>query len=131
MTDLVVGHVSVVHPGGASCVSRDSREGGSAAAALARRKTQQHSDPGSRFVPLVSESYGRLCVEAIDFLHELAAVAASHGEVVPAAIVRHVRLQLSVALCKGNGILFRRGYGSLARVSGHDFRLGAPVPFAE
>jgi hypothetical protein len=92
MTDLVVGDVSVVHPGGAACVGRASREGGSAAETRARQKTLQHSEPGKRFVPLVSESYGRLYGEADAFLHELAAVACQ-GDVTPAAVLGPARLR--------------------------------------
>jgi hypothetical protein len=40
-------------------------------------------------VPLVSETYVRLCVEADDFLQELIAVASSHDAMESAAVVRY------------------------------------------
>jgi hypothetical protein len=76
MADLMVRDVSGRPPG----VPRVSAVPVERAAAMRpRRKTQQHSELGSHFVPLVSESYGRLCVEADDFLHELATVTSRHG----------------------------------------------------
>jgi hypothetical protein len=123
-------------PVGTLGVRHTSKEGGSTAAASARYKMLKHSEPGSPFVPLVSESYGRLCAEAYEFLYERAAVASRSGEVESAAMHRYTRVQLSIALAKGIENMFVvvlvlwPGSRGVISASGRRFRL-LSEPFAE
>ena len=123
--DILLGDVAVVHPGQASMGARPSTVPGHAADRRSADKTRKHAAPGFTFVPLVMETYGRLGQEAREFLRTL---CASVHNMDRAAALQYGRSRLSVALVKGNGIVFRRCYRLLAQAAGRDFRPGADVP---
>jgi hypothetical protein len=63
------------------------------------------------------ETYGKMSVETSGFLRDLVSHAFS-DEGSAAAAFRISRMRLSVALCKGNGVVFQRSAGLLARTTG-------------
>ena len=67
----------------------------------------------------------------MELLSTLADGAAASGKVDRAGFVAGALRELSVALCKGNGLMFRDCVNGLARASGHTFRNGAAVPSAD
>ena len=82
-------------------------------------------------MPLSVESYGRLGQPAMELLNVLATVASASGFVDKAAFVSNALRELGVALCRGQGLLFRAGLKTLARASGVAFAAGASAPTAE
>ena len=107
---------------------------GSAAALRDRHKRAKYARGdmgGCTFVPLSVESYGRLGAPAMQLLNDLADTAAASGVVVKGDFVRNTLRELSVGLCKGNGIMYRAGLKILARTSGRAFLSGNDVPTAE
>ena len=54
--------------------------------------------------------------------------AASQGKVIEEAFMSNSLRLLSVSLCKGNALLFRRELGLLASVAGVDFVVGEAAP---
>ena len=109
-----------------------SRTAGSAALKKEREKQRlyQSTDPnGYAFVPLVSETYGRLGGGAMQLLHRLGDAAAGQG-VHKRTFMRNAMRELSVALVRGNGFMFRAGRQVLARACGFDFQPGQAVPTA-
>ena len=131
MQDLVVGDVSITHPGGENVVRRASWVAGHAAEVRAKWKHEHSGWKGAQFVPLVMETYGKMCGEAEEFLREMVNNAHSANSTAANAALRNARLRLSVALCKGNGVVFRRAAGNLVKVSGRDCHYGAPVPYID
>ena len=124
---LTVADVSVIHPA-ASTNLRYARTAGGAAAAreASKRARYETADPnGYTFVPLVVESYGRMGQAAMGLLNTLATAAAAGGAVKKSAFVTNALRQLSVGLCRGNGVMYRRGMAVLATASGCAFRPGA------
>lgn len=126
--DLVVGDVTVTHPGGARVVAGASKTAGYAAQHSAKMKRAKHPLSGAKFVALAMESYGRMCPEAEDFLRDQL-VGADRAD--SSAALRNARMRLSVAVCRGNGIIFRRAAATLVRVSGRGCQDGAPAPFVD
>ena len=81
------------------------------------------------FVPLVMETYGKMCAQAEDSLRDM--IDRAHSEANCSAALRSARVRLRVALCKGNGVVFRRAVGIMAKVTGQDWQRGAPTPFLD
>lgn len=86
---------------------------------------------GYAFVPLSVESYGRMGAPALELLNTLATSASASGTVVKGDFVGTALRELSVGLCKGNGIMYRAGLMVLARCSGRAFMSGTIVPTAD
>ena len=107
---------------GSAAARRDSEK---------RRKYGTGDLGGYAFVPLSVESYGRLSEPAMQLLNDLASTAAASGVVVKADFVGSALRELSVGLCKGNGIVYRAGLKVLARCAGTAFLPGAMVPSAD
>ncbi len=95
--------------------------------------THTTADPnGYAFTPLSTESFGRLGKPAMTLLSELAEAAAAGPPVRPKdGFVAHALRELSIGLCKGNAVLYKRSMYALARVSGDAFRAGMDNPTAE
>ena len=125
--------VSVVHPAASTYVNAAARAEGSAAAVRdhAKRAQYENSDPlGYAFVPLSTETFGRLGKPAMALLNKLAECASASGVVKDGFVVNSLR-ELSVGLCRGNCVLYKRSLYALARVSGTAFRAGADIPTSE
>jgi hypothetical protein len=126
---LTVADVSVIHPTAPTNV-RGARVAGGAAAAreATKRARYETADPnGYAFVPLVVETYGRMGKAAMEMLNTLATAASSSGAVQKSSFVTNALRQLSVALCRGNGVMYRRSLAVLATASGCAFRPGADI----
>jgi hypothetical protein len=130
---LTVADVTVVHPCAPTYVHAARVEGGAAAVRdQAKRARYQTADPnGYAFVPLSHETYGRMGKPAMKLLNSLALEASGDGEVAKDGFVVNALRELSVSLCRGNAVLYRRGLGVLARVTGNSFRAGLTVPTAD
>ena len=64
-------------------------------------------------------------------LNTLADVAATGGTVDRDAFMRTALRELSIGLCRGNGVLYKRSVTVLARVTGTSFLAGLPAATAE
>jgi hypothetical protein len=130
---LTVADITVVHPCAATYVRAAGVIGGAAKVREdAKRARYETAEPsGYAFVPLAHESYGRLGKEAMQLLNALAEVASTNGRVEKDGFVMNALRELSVSMCRGNGLLYRRGLGVLARVTGTCFRAGLTVPTAD
>lgn len=122
----------VTHPAAASYVMDAAVTPGSAAEKAERRKQRSFQEFGEGsaydFVPLAIESYGRLGLAASRFLSELGDIAAEGGQVCKESFVRGVRRELSCALCKGNGRIYRAFLSSIAHSVGRHYRPGCDLP---
>ena len=135
LLDLQVGDVSVVHPAGATELQarKSHKVAGASAAARDAEKRAKHTAHagGYTFVPLSVESYGRMGEPAMAFLRLLADKAAAAGRVDRGAFIRNAQCELSVALCRGNALVFQGCYGCLAKASGSSWSPGAERCSAE
>ena len=128
--EITVGDVSVIHPAAQSYAAAAATKEGSAAKARDDKKTKRYkrSDgAGYAFVPLTSETFGRLGTPAMDLINELATAAATTGRVDKAIFVQNALKNLSVALCKGNYLVFKRANDVYAEAFGEVFSEGAAV----
>ena len=66
----------------------------------------------------------------MELINTLATAAAESGVYKEGFVINALR-ELSVSLCRGNGIMFRRGLMNMARVSGAAFREGLALPTAD
>ena len=120
-SNLCIGDVSVINPSADSYRRQAARTVGAAAARRDRDKDRayrRHDPDAYDFVPLSHESYGRMSPRAMEHLNHLADVAVRCGEVRRAVFVTNALRRLSVALCKGNALIFRMGMHTLAGITG-------------
>ena len=130
---LTVADVSVVHPAAETYVQVAAREEGGAAAIRDQQKRTKYStaDPhGYAFIPLSMETFGRLGKPAMQLLNTLAETAADGG-VSKEGFVTNALHELSIGLCRGNAVLYKRSLTAMARVSGAAFQRGMLVPSGE
>ena len=81
------------------------------------------------FVPLASESFGRLGLGASRFLSALGDIAEGRAfGVSKERFVRHARQELSCALVRGNALVYGRFMMQFARITGKQFTLGLDHP---
>ena len=131
---LTVADVSVIHPAAQTYARGAAAAAGSAAALRDRQKRtryQQAFPGGYAFMPLSMESYGRMGKPAMELLNTLATQACASGAFTKGDFVGSALRELSVGLCKGNGVMYRAGLKVLARCSGSAFISGAMVPYAD
>ena len=131
---LTVADVSVVHPCAITYMRAGAREEGGAAAVRDAAKRAQYAtaDPnGYAFTPLSTESFGRLGKPAMKLLSKLAETAGAGGVRPKDGFVAHALRELSIGLCKGNAVLYKRSMYALARASGNEFRAGMDYPTAQ
>jgi protein-tyrosine-phosphatase len=123
--------VSVVHTTAASFVEAASLEAGAAAKARDRQKRDHYRRRGFvqafELVPFSVETFGRLGDPAMGFLNTLGTVAAAGGRVSKKAFVEGALRSVSVALCKGNGLMYTASLQRLVRGMGRAFRPGGLV----
>ena len=130
---LTVCDVSVVHPA-ASTYAHQARVPGGAAAARDQLKITKYqtADPnGYAFTPLSHESCGRVGKPATQLLTSLAIAASAAGVVVKGDFVESALRELSVSLCRGNGVMYRSGLQVFATLAGGAFEEGLLVPIAD
>ena len=133
-TGMSVVDVSVTHPAGAANRAAAANSDGAAAArrdAEKRRAYNRLEPNGYPFVPFSVETYGRLGKPAIALLGRLGVEAAGVGGVSKSAFVRSAIRELSVGLCRGNCVMYRKSLGLRAAGVGQGFRPGAARPTAE
>ena len=133
-TGMSVVDVSVTHPAGAASRAAAANSDGAAAArrdAEKRRAYNRLEPNGYPFVPFSVETYGRLGKPAIALLGRLGVEAAGVGGVSKSAFVRLAIRELSVGLCRGNCVMYRKSLGLRAAGVGQGFRPGAARPTAE
>ena len=130
---LTIVDVSVVHPAASTYLRLAQTDGGAAAHRdQAKRNRYQNDDPnGYAFVPLSVETYGRMGKPAMEFLNTLATIASTEGSVDKDLFMTNALKELSIGLCRGNGVMYRRGVTALARVTGTALMTGLPVATAE
>ena len=131
---LLVVDISVIHPAAETYRHGAATTAGHAAAARDRQKRTryQQADPtGYDFSPFSVESFGRLGQPAMALLKKLADVAASTNSVHAEDFITNALRELSVALIRGNHLVYRRSQGNMANVTGHAPRAGDINPSAE
>lgn len=130
---MTVVDVSVIHPAASSYLQAARTVGGAAAVRDAAKTVRYESiDPnGYTFVPISVETFGRLGKPAMELINKLAATAAAGGAVEKSAFMANALRELSVGLCRGNGVLYRSSLGVLARASGSAFMAGMTVPTSD
>ena len=74
---------------------------------------------------------GRLGKPAMALLNKVAECASASGVVFKDGFVVNALRELSVGLCRGNWVLYKRSLCALALVSGTAFRAGADIPTSE
>jgi len=79
---------------------------------------------GHKFVPFAIESYGRLGRHALGLLKDWADTASSGGGIDRDSFLTWIKREISVALIKGNGRMFRHYVGYVARGIGRRFMHG-------
>lgn len=131
---LQVVDISVIHPAASSHRDTAAAAAGNAAAKRDREKRQRYqlADPtGYAFTPFSVESYGRLGKPAMAILKQLADNAGSAGSVRTGDFITNALREISVALVRGNHLMFRRCQGNMANVTGLSPRDGDIHPSAE
>ena len=133
--ELSIMDIVVTHPAANSAVdSACSRTGAAAHKAEEGKKRafRRHADAGQyAFVPFAVESFGCLGASAQSFLKRLGEVAASQGRIDKSAFVRSAYREISVALQRGNGLMYGKSLFAIARASGRSFLPGLDVPVQE
>jgi hypothetical protein len=143
-TGTVIVIVSATHPAGAANRGAAAVNNGAAAvnngAAAARRDGEKcrafnRLEPdGYLFTSFSVETYGRLGKPAIALLGRLgaeAAVAEGSGAVSNSAFAQSALLGLSVGLCRGNCVMYRKALGQRAGRLDQGFQPGADRPTAD
>jgi hypothetical protein len=133
---LVVTDVSVVHPAASSFFRQAAHTAGAAASLRDASKFCKYGGggqvAGGSFTSLSMESYGRLGRPAMQLLQTLAAAAASSAtagsDVTTSSFVTGGLQELSVALVKGNEVVYREVFNVYATAGGTVARVGATVP---
>ena len=123
----------VTHPTAASYVNATHKKPGVAAARAEQDKRTAFERFGGGadfdFVPLATESFGRLGVGASRFLSALGSIAEGRGfGVSKERFVRHARQELGCALVRGNALVHGRFMMQYARITGKRFTLGFDRP---
>ena len=85
-------------------------------------------DPlGYAFVPLSTETFGRLGNSTMALLNKLAEYASASGVAFKDSFAVKALRSLSVGLCRGNCLLNKRSLYALARASSNAFLAGANI----
>ena len=94
----------------------------------AKRAQNDNSDPlRNASVPLSTQTFGRLGKPAMELINKPAECASAGGILFEDGFVVNALRELSVGLCRGNCVLYKRSLDTLARVSGNAFRAGADI----
>ena len=127
---LIVADVVVTHAQAASYVDAAAHTTGATAAAAERRKRNALADivesGGYDFWPLATESHGLHGKSARSFVSKLGKIA-ERGGVSRAAFVRSVYQELSMALVRGQALVYDASLERTARAIGRAFEHGSRV----
>jgi hypothetical protein len=126
--------VSIVHPAASTYMRQAASTEGAAAAARdqAKRARYQLTNPdGYDFIPFSVETFGRIGKPAMALINTLASSAAASATVYKDGFVTSALRELSIGLCRGNGVMYRRSMTMLARASGTCLRAGLDTPTAD
>ena len=131
---LSVADISVTHPPAPSFVAAAALRGGAAAARRdqdKRNKYRRIDSTGYTFHPLTVETYGRLGTPAMQLLNKIADIAENTGSVHKGAFVTNALRQLSIALCRGNALVYRHCAFAMNRLTGVAPTSGLLAPTSE
>jgi hypothetical protein len=131
---LTVIDVSIIHPAASTYVRQAAGTDGAAAATRdqAKRARYQLANPdGYDFTPFSVETFGRIGKPAMVLINDLATAASASGSLHKDDFVTNALRDLSIALCRGNGVMYKRSMTTLARVSGTCLRAGLDIPTAD
>jgi hypothetical protein len=120
---ILVGDVVVTHAGGCNSHAAARTTGAAAKKAEAgkQRAWREIGDAeGMRFVALAMETYGRHGSEAIKLMNEMGDAVAQRGGCKP-MFMRAFRTELSCALTRGLGRMYRRTEANVIRAAGDHF----------
>lgn len=127
--------VSITHPRGASVIGVAAQSPGAAAAKRDQdkyRSHQGHQHPGYTFVPASVETYGFLGKPLVRYLNDISAFAASKNpSLSKGSFLASVYRELSVALVRSQGYVYRSCAALLAKAGGRQFVAGAEFPFVD
>ena len=132
-SNLCIGDVSVINPAAGTYRDAAARKAGAAAEVRDRQKElayRAHDPDAYDFVPLTHESFGRLGEPAMRYLNKLADIAVRCGDVSRSAFVTMALRRLSVAMCRGNALIFRLGMQTLTGTAGSAPMAGRKRPTA-
>ncbi len=129
LIDVVVTHQHM----GCKLAQCHGNTGKAAALAAADKKRQfrLHGDAEQyTFVPFAVESHGRLCNEAVEFLHILAESGASSGtnKASKSTWLMSFYREISCALQLGNGLMYSKSAERLIQAQGCHFMRGCETP---
>lgn len=123
---------SITHPAADTYMQKAATEAGAAAKLREISKIEKYAKQGQhcyQFVPLVTETYGRLGTEAMKFLNELADEASTPDSGIHKAdFVRSALTEMSIALVRGNALKIRACQQCYVKASGNRFRPGVNRP---
>ena len=132
---VLVVDVSVVHPAAETYVQVAANTDGAAAEVRGARKVAKYvcsqAGGGYAFEPIIVETYGRVGEPAHKLLKRLAGIAAQSGKVDKEAFMANTLKEMSVGLCRGNGMILAAGQKVLTKVTGYDVQPGLVHPRAE
>ena len=131
---LCVADVSVIHPAAQTYVTAAAQQDGAAAARRDQDKRTKYNridSSGYTFYPLSTESYGRLGAPAMQLLNKLADIADDTGPIEKDTFVTNALRELSIALCRGNALVYRSCASALNRLTGVAPTSGLLVPTSE
>lgn len=107
---------------------------GTAAAAAAKSKNRgfaRYNVRGLTFDPFAIESFGYVDKQGMQYLNQLAHIACSSSSITKTSFLASAHREISVALCKGNSVIWANGMQNFVRCTGHAFIPGLPSPSAE
>ena len=127
--------VSITDPTAQSYVDAAAAANGAAAAARDEVKDKEYKtdvDAGVYgFTAATQEVFGRFGTGAWNLLKSMAERAEQEGRVCKETFVHNTLLHLSVALCRGNCWVLRKGLHELTRATGRQFQRGLLHPTAD
>ena len=86
---------------------------------------------GYEFWPLATESHGLHGKSSRVFVNKLGTIAASRGDISKSAFVRSVYKALSIALVRGQSIMYDASLERVVRAAGQSFEQGSRVVLQE
>jgi hypothetical protein len=127
--------VSIIHPRSSTVIAHAARNKGSAAAFRDRQKYRAnagHQHAGYVFIPASVETYGHLGKPLVGYIRALSDVAACRTVgVTRGSFLASAYRELSVALVRSQGFVYRACANLLARASGGQVLEGSDVPFLD
>jgi hypothetical protein len=127
--------VSIIHPRSSSVIHQAACTRGSAAAFRDRQKYRAntaHQHAGHVFIPASVETYGYLGRPLVGYLRALSDVAACRTVgVTRGSFLASAYRELSVALVRSQGFVYRACTNLLARAAGGQVLGGSDVPFLD